>query len=34
MEGDSYLERLCSFDIMHHGLQFCEIILNLDQWFN
>ena len=24
---------LCNFDRMHHNEQFCEIILNLDQWF-
>ena len=24
---------LCNFDIRHHDEQFCEIILNLDQWF-
>ena len=40
----SYLERwqplclvkgnhLCNFGRRHHGEQFCEIILNLDQWF-
>ena len=32
----SYLadrNHLCNFDRRHHAEQFCEIILNLDQWF-
>ena len=24
---------LCNFGRRHHGEQFCEIILNFDQWF-
>ena len=27
------LKHLCNFDRRHHEEQFCEIILNLDQWF-
>ena len=26
-------EPLCNFGRRHHEKQFCEIILNLDQWF-
>ena len=26
-------EPLCNFARRHHEKQFCEIILNLDQWF-
>ena len=26
-------KHLCNFGRMHHEVQFCEIILNLDQWF-
>ena len=25
---------LCNFGRRHHAEQFCEIILNLNQWFN
>ena len=27
------LNHLCNFGRRHHEKQFCEIILNLDQWF-
>ena len=27
------LNHLCNFEGKHHEEQFCEIILNLDQWF-
>ena len=27
------LNHLCNFGRKHHEEQFCEIILNLDQWF-
>ena len=26
-------DHLCNFSRWHHEKQFCEIILNLDQWF-
>ena len=26
--------QLCNFGRRHHEEQFCEIILNFDQWFN
>ena len=29
----SGVESLCNFGRKHHEKQFCEIILNLDQWF-
>ena len=27
------LNHLCNFGRRHHEKQFCEIVLNLDQWF-